>query len=57
MALDRPEVIQRLIVADCLLILEHLEWADWKFARDWYHWFFFAQPKKPERAILADLLA
>jgi hypothetical protein len=25
-----------------------------KFAHDWYHWFFFAQPDKPERAILAD---
>jgi len=57
MAMDWPEVIQRLIVVDCLPIIEHLERADWKFARDWYHWFFFAQPEKPERAILADPLA
>lgn len=24
------------------------------FAKAWWHWFFFAQPDKPERAILAD---
>jgi haloacetate dehalogenase len=23
-------------------------------ARDWFHWFFFAQPDRPERAIMAD---
>jgi len=25
-----------------------------RFATTWWHWFFFAQPDKPERAILAD---
>ena len=25
-----------------------------RFATAWWHWFFFAQPDKPERAILAD---
>lgn len=50
MAMDWPAAVQRLIVVDCLPILKHLERADWKFARDWYHWFFFAQPEKPERA-------
>lgn len=29
--------------------------ADARFATAWRHWFFFAQPDKPERAILADL--
>jgi hypothetical protein len=24
------------------------------FAQAWWHWFFFAQPEKPEGAILAD---
>lgn len=57
MAMDHPEVIEKLVVIDCLPIIEHLERADWKFARDWYHWFFFAQPEKPERAILADPMA
>ncbi|MBW6426082.1 alpha/beta hydrolase [Rhizobium sp. XQZ8] len=57
MAIDHPEVIQKLVVVDCIPIVEHLERADWKFARDWYHWFFFAQPEKPERAILADPMA
>ena len=57
MAMDHPEIIEKLVVIDCLPIIEHLERADWKFARDWYHWFFFAQPEKPERAILADPMA
>lgn len=57
MAMDHPEVIEKLVVVDCIPILEHLERADWTFARDWYHWFFFAQPDKPERAISADPLA
>jgi haloacetate dehalogenase len=30
---------------------------DWQFARDWYHWFFFTQPEKRERAINAQPLA
>lgn len=54
MAMDHPERVTRLVTVDGIPVLEHLERADWKFARDWYHWFFFAQPEKPERAILAD---
>ncbi|MFP3544393.1 alpha/beta hydrolase [Rhizobium sp. SIMBA_035] len=54
MAMNHPEAIRRLILVDGLPVLEHLERADWKFARDWYHWFFFAQPEKPERMISAD---
>jgi haloacetate dehalogenase len=54
MAMDHPDVVRRLITVDGLPVLEHLERADWKFARDWWHWFFFAQPEKPERAILAN---
>jgi haloacetate dehalogenase len=54
MAMDYPAVVTKLILVDGLPVLEHLEWADWKFARDWYHWFFFAQPEKPERVISAD---
>lgn len=51
--MDHPDLIQKLITVDGLPVLEHLERADWKFARDWYDWFFFAQPEKPERAISA----
>ncbi|BCH67789.1 MULTISPECIES: alpha/beta fold hydrolase [Rhizobium/Agrobacterium group] len=54
MAMDHPAQVQKLIVVDCLPIIEHLERADWKFARDWYHWFFFAQAETPERVICAD---
>lgn len=54
MAMDSPDIVRRLITVDGLPVLEHLERADWRFARGWWHWFFFAQPEKPERAILAD---
>ncbi|MDF0699686.1 alpha/beta hydrolase [Rhizobium sp. MC63] len=57
MAMDQPACVRKLIVVDSLPVIEHLERADWKFARDWYHWFFFAQPEKPERAISTDPLA
>ncbi|EJT02237.1 alpha/beta hydrolase [Rhizobium sp. CCGE 510] len=57
MAMDYPACVRKLVIIDGLPVIEHLERADWKFARDWYHWFFFAQPEKPERAISADPLA
>jgi haloacetate dehalogenase len=53
-ALDSPEAVTHLAVLDCLPIVEHLERTDDRFATAWWHWFFFAQPDKPERAILAD---
>jgi haloacetate dehalogenase len=56
-ALDHPEVVSRLVVMDGVPISEALDRCDAKFAHDWYHWFFFAQPDKPERAILADPVA
>ncbi|MBW9118091.1 alpha/beta hydrolase [Rhizobium cauense] len=54
MAMDHPLAVTKLITIDGLPVLEHLERADWKFANAWFHWFFFAQPEKPERAIIAD---
>ncbi|MGT2477745.1 alpha/beta fold hydrolase [Paraburkholderia terrae] len=56
-ALDHPAAITRLAVLDSIPIIEHLLRCDERFARRWYHWFFFAQPEKPERAILVDPLA
>jgi haloacetate dehalogenase len=46
--------VQRLAVLDAVPILEALERCDERFAAAWWHWFFFAQPDKPERAILVD---
>ncbi|RXT17943.1 alpha/beta hydrolase [Rhizobium leguminosarum] len=57
MAMDHPACVRKLVIVDGIPVIEHLERADWTFARDWYHWFFFAQPEKPERAISADPLA
>lgn len=53
-ALDHPRVISHLIVLDAVPILEALERCDARFAQAWWHWFFFARPDKPERAILQD---
>jgi haloacetate dehalogenase len=53
-ALDHPDAVTHLAVLDCIPIVEHLSRADARFATAWWHWFFFAQPDKPERAIGAD---
>lgn len=54
MAMDHNDRVSRLVVLDGVPIIEALERADETFARMWWHWFFFGEPEKPERAILAD---
>ncbi|MCG8914319.1 alpha/beta hydrolase [Actinokineospora sp. PR83] len=54
LAMDHPAAVTALAVLDSVPIGEALARCDAEFARDWYHWFFFAQPDIPERAILAD---
>jgi haloacetate dehalogenase len=53
-ALDHPAAVERLVVMDGVPISEALARCDARFASAWWHWFFFAQPDRPERAILAD---
>jgi haloacetate dehalogenase len=53
-AMDHPDRVARLAVMDGVPIGEALARADARFATAWWHWFFFARPEKPERAILAD---
>jgi len=57
LAIDHPQAVQRLAVMDGVPILEAMERCTEKFARLWWHWFFFCQPEKPERAIMADPVA
>jgi haloacetate dehalogenase len=54
LAMDHPQAVDRMVVIDGVPISEALARCDASFARSWYHWFFFAQPDKPERAINAD---
>jgi haloacetate dehalogenase len=54
LARDHPDAATHLAVLDSVPIGEALARADARFAAAWWHWFFFAQPGKPERAILAD---
>ena len=53
-ALDHPEAVTHLAVLDSIPIAEVLARTDARFATAWWHWFFFAQPDRPERAITAD---
>ena len=53
-AMDHPQSISHLGVLDTVPIVETLERCDARFAANWWHWFFYAQPEKPERAILND---
>lgn len=53
-ALDFPDAIRKLVILDAIPIVDALERCDVRFATEWWHWFFFDQPGKPERAILAD---
>jgi haloacetate dehalogenase len=53
-AMDHPDVVTQLAVLDSVPIAEALDRTDARFAAAWWHWFFFAQPDKPERAIMAD---
>ena len=54
LALDEPGAVTHLAVLDSVPIGEALRRTDARFAAAWWHWFFFAQPDKPERAILVD---
>jgi haloacetate dehalogenase len=54
LALDEPQALTHLVVLDSIPIAEALDRTDARFAAAWWHWFFFAQPEKPERAITAD---
>lgn len=54
LTLDHPDAVERLAVLDSVPISEALARCGPTFARTWWHWFFYAQPDKPERAIVAD---
>ncbi|OBQ62255.1 alpha/beta fold hydrolase [Mesorhizobium loti] len=53
-AMDHPEAVDKLAILDAIPIADALARCDARFAAAWWHWFFFGQPEKPERAILAD---
>ena len=57
LALDHADVVPRVVILDSVPVIEHLERCDERFAAAYWHWFFFAQPGKPERAIGVDPLA
>jgi haloacetate dehalogenase len=56
-ALDHADRITGLVVLDAVPIGAALARADAHFAQRWWHWFFYGQLDRPERAISADPLA
>ena len=55
MALDHPDVVQKLAVLDIIPTLEAFERGGKDFGLGYYHWFFLAQPAPlPETLIDAD---
>lgn len=56
LALDHPDVVEKLCVMDIVPTIEHFERTEMSFAMGYYHWFFLAQPHdRPERMILRDV--
>ena len=55
MALDHPDVVEKLGVLDILPTWEHYRRTDQRFAMDYWHWFFLPQPYPlPEKLIGGD---
>ncbi|TKA95404.1 alpha/beta hydrolase [Cereibacter changlensis] len=54
LAMDYSDSVAGLAVMDGVPIYEALTRADWRFAKDWFHWFFFAQSEKAEAAVCGD---
>jgi haloacetate dehalogenase len=44
---DAPAAVTRVAILDGIPHVEALERCDERFARSWWHWFFFAQTEKP----------
>jgi haloacetate dehalogenase len=55
-AMDHADRVAKLAILDAVPVIDHLDRCDARFAKAYWHWFFFAQCDKPERAILADPL-
>ncbi|MFT4039204.1 MAG: alpha/beta hydrolase, partial [Thermomicrobiales bacterium] len=55
LAMDHPELVERLVIMDSVPIGEALARCTSRFAERWWHWFFLGQTAKPaEPLILAD---
>ena len=52
LAIDHPDAVERLMVLESMPIVERLERTDWRFARSWWHWWFFAQTDHPAEDII-----
>ncbi len=54
LAMEHHERVERMAFLGVLPVGDLLRHCDARFATEWWHWFFFAQPEVPERVITAD---
>jgi len=54
LAMEHPDRVERMAFLGVLPTGDLLAHCDARFATQWWHWFFFAQPEIPERVIGAD---
>ncbi len=55
LAMDHPEAVSHLVIADAVPIGEALARCDARFAEAWWHWFFLGRPEaEADRMINAD---
>jgi haloacetate dehalogenase len=55
LAMDHPEAVSHLVIADAVPIGEALRRCDARFAEAWWHWFFLGRPEaEAHRMISAD---
>lgn len=57
LALDHADRVTGFVAMDAVPLCEAFDRCDFRFAKEWYHWFFFGQEDKPELAINADPIA
>jgi haloacetate dehalogenase len=52
LGLSYPAVVDRLVILEGMPLVERLERTDWRFARDWWHWWFYGQLDKPAEPLI-----
>ncbi len=52
LGLTHASQVERLVILEGMPLLERLQRTDWRFALDWWHWWFFGQLDKPAERVI-----
>ncbi len=52
LGLAHPSAVERLVMLESMPLVERLERGDWRFASDWWHWWFYGQLDKPAEPVI-----